>query len=111
MAQTGRYDVPSARTVAHDEKHALWSHREHFADKQVLRELLAFNASTITGSHPEPSVQQPCDGLYAVQLTVAIQGEPNHVSGIMLVPGNTGPGIQKCLVRLWEHFVEKGSLP
>lgn len=89
----------------------LWSHGEHLSYKQILRELLTLDAATITCSHPEPSVQEPCDGLYAVQFTVAVQRESDHMPGVMLVPGDAGSGIQKRLVRLWEYFIEQGSLP
>jgi len=81
----------------------------HFSDEQVLGKLLAVYTATRARGHRETGVQQPGDGLNAVELTVSIQWKPDQVSGVHGRPGHrrtSGWRFQRWVARFGEHLVQ-----
>lgn len=72
--------------------------------------MLPLDATTIAGGDRETSVQQPGDCLDRVQFAVAVEGEPDDVVSVLLVPRDPRPGVHEGLIRLREDFVEEGAI-
>lgn len=78
-----------------------------FPNEQVLGELLPLNAAPITRRYPKSRIQQPRDGLHRIQLAIAVQWKTDHVTRVLLVPGNPRPGVHQSLTRLREDLIEQ----
>ena len=82
---------------------------EGLPNEQILGELLALNTTAVARRDAESRVQEPRDGLDAVELAVTIKREPYDMSSVLLVPGDTAARLQYRLRRLGEDLVEEGS--